>query len=136
MVDVARSRDRCGLPVTVDDPEALHLYDDAVEAFTAGDRCLHLVERCLARRPGFALALACQAAIVGRAPSTGWPPATAGLTRRERQHLDIVAAAVAGRLDRASGLAAEHLVEYPGDRLITTLMTDLITAPRLLPPVA
>jgi len=38
--------------------------------------------------------------------------------RRERQQVQVVALAVIGDLDRASGLAAEHLAEFPGDELI------------------
>ena len=39
-------------------------------------------------------------------------------SRRERQQAQIVALAVTGDLDRASGLASEHLAEFPGDELI------------------
>lgn len=38
--------------------------------------------------------------------------------RQERQQVQVVALAVTGDLDRASGLAAEHLAEFPGDELI------------------
>ena len=38
--------------------------------------------------------------------------------RKERQQVQIVVLAVIGDLDRASGLAAEHLAEFPGDELI------------------
>jgi len=38
--------------------------------------------------------------------------------RRERQQVQVVHLAVTGDLDRASGLAAEHLAEFPGDELI------------------
>lgn len=38
--------------------------------------------------------------------------------RRERQHVQVVHLAVTGDLGRASGLAAEHLAEFPDDELI------------------
>jgi hypothetical protein len=38
--------------------------------------------------------------------------------RKERQQVQAVALAVIGDLDRASGLASEHLAEFPGDELI------------------
>ena len=38
--------------------------------------------------------------------------------RKERQQVQVITLAVCGDLDRASGLAAEHLAEFPGDELI------------------
>ncbi len=38
--------------------------------------------------------------------------------RKERQQVQVVALAISGDLDRASGLASEHLAEYPSDELI------------------
>jgi hypothetical protein len=117
-----RALDRSGLPVSVEDAVALDLYDDAVDALLAGRPCRRLIVRCLARAPGFALAIACRALCEPTDwPVPGWPPATEGLTRRERQHLDVVAAVLAGDTDRATGLAAEHLLEFPGDRLVAAL---------------
>ena len=42
--------------------------------------------------------------------------------RRQRQQIQIVQLAVHSDWDRASGLAAEHLAEYPGDQLIRRLL--------------
>lgn len=42
--------------------------------------------------------------------------------RRQRQQIQIVRLAVDGDWDRASGLAAEHLAEFPGDQLIRRLL--------------
>ncbi|MEO8694062.1 MAG: hypothetical protein ABI658_11130 [Acidimicrobiales bacterium] len=119
MDHAARYRDRGGLVVTVDDSEALLLYDDALDAYAEGRSCVPLLEQCLDRVPLFALARAFEALVTGRPPRwPGWPPATAGLTRRERQHLEIVADVIVGNVDRAGGLAREHLAEFPNDRLI------------------
>jgi len=127
--DTQRHTDRAGLAITVDDVEALVLYDDAVDEFVAGRPYRSLAEACVERAPTFALAWACVALAAGADAGLlpplgrGWPPPTSGLTRRERQHLEIVGAVFTGRLDRASGLAAEHLTEYPTDRLIASLHT-------------
>lgn len=40
------------------------------------------------------------------------------IARRDRQRAEIVALAIAGELDRAADLAAEHLAEFPSDELI------------------
>jgi hypothetical protein len=37
--------------------------------------------------------------------------------RQERQAVEIVALAIGGDLDRAGGLAAEHVAEFPNDDL-------------------
>jgi hypothetical protein len=39
-------------------------------------------------------------------------------TRRERQHVEILALATAGNMARARALAAEHLGDFPEDRLV------------------
>jgi hypothetical protein len=44
--------------------------------------------------------------------------AARGRPRRERQLAQIVQLAVDGNTDRASGLTAEHLAEFPGDQLV------------------
>jgi hypothetical protein len=118
------------MPVTVDDAEALALYDDAIDALLAGRPYRSLLNRCLSRAPTFALAIACQALTepVGSLPP-GWPPATTGLTRRERQHLDVVEAVLVGDIGRASGLAAEHLLEFPGDRMVAALAAGIRPPP-------
>jgi hypothetical protein len=125
MDEPERSVDRGGMSVTVAtvaDAEALALYDDAIDALLRGAPHRRLIECCLARAPTFALAIAFRALTEPPGwPVPGWPPATAGLTRRERQHLDVVEAVLTGDAGRASGLAAEHLLEFPGDRLIAVL---------------
>jgi hypothetical protein len=42
--------------------------------------------------------------------------------RRQRQQAQIVRLAVGGDWDRATGLAAEHLAEFPRDQLIRLLL--------------
>jgi DNA-binding GntR family transcriptional regulator len=127
MDERAEYRDRGGLAITIGDAEALRLYDDAVDAFAAGAAAAAsgpLIEQCLERVPRFALGRACEALVKGSPPRSGWPPVSAGLTRRERQHLEIVAHTIAGDGERASGLAREHLAEFPTDRLIAAAFSE------------
>jgi hypothetical protein len=42
-------------------------------------------------------------------------------TRRERQHIEIVALMLSGAVDRGRALAADHLAEFPTDELISYL---------------
>ena len=50
-------------------------------------------------------------------------PSRRGVSRRERQHLEIVALMLKGDADRARALGAEHLAEFPDDTLIRQLTT-------------
>jgi hypothetical protein len=51
--------------------------------------------------------------------------AARGRTRRERQLVQIVQLTVNGDTGRASGLAAEHLAEFPDDDLISRVQAWL-----------
>ena len=48
-----------------------------------------------------------------------------GTTRRERQHVEIVALVLRGDIDRARALGAAHLAEFPRDSLIAHLVETL-----------
>jgi hypothetical protein len=54
----------------------------------------------------------------GRKGGDSGPGDPEGMTRKERQQIQIVGLAVAGDTDRATALIAEHLAEFPGDELI------------------
>jgi hypothetical protein len=54
----------------------------------------------------------------GRAHIDAARAARAGLPRRDRHTVDILAAAVQQSATRATGLAAEHLREFPDDQLV------------------
>ncbi len=51
------------------------------------------------------------------------------VSRRERQHVAVIALALEGRLARASALGREHLLEFPGDDAVSHVLamrgTDL-----------
>jgi DNA-binding FadR family transcriptional regulator len=48
-----------------------------------------------------------------------------GITRRERQHVEIVALVLTGHVDRARALCAAHLAEFRHDALIAHLLEPL-----------
>jgi hypothetical protein len=50
------------------------------------------------------------------------------LSRYARHVIDILASAAEGRTARASGLAAEHLHDFPADPLIGLVAVQLATA--------
>jgi hypothetical protein len=56
--------------------------------------------------------------------------AARGRPRRERQLVQIVQLTVDGDTRRASGLAAEHLAEFPGDCLIGRVRASISPLPR------
>lgn len=45
------------------------------------------------------------------------------LSRRERQHVAVVALALEGRMTRASALGREHLHEFPGEAVVAHVLT-------------
>ena len=48
--------------------------------------------------------------------------ASSSATRRERQHIEIVAAALSGDTQRARALSYEHLAEFPSDLLVASVV--------------
>jgi hypothetical protein len=55
--------------------------------------------------------------------------ARAALSRRDRHTVDIVTAAAERSAGRATGLAAEHLREYPDDQLVRFVAAGLAARP-------
>jgi len=51
-------------------------------------------------------------------------------TRRERQHIEIVAAALSGDAPRARALSYEHLAEFPSDLLVASVVARHCPADR------
>ena len=51
-------------------------------------------------------------------------------TRRERQHIEIVAAALSGDTQRARALSYEHLAEFPTDLLVASVVARHCPADR------
>jgi len=49
---------------------------------------------------------------------------SASVTRRERQHVEIVVTALRGDFQRARGLGSEHLREFPADALVAHIIRN------------
>ena len=52
------------------------------------------------------------------------PPSCGCLTRRERQHIEVVRLILSGERERAAVLGREHLREFPSDLLVAELLTS------------
>jgi hypothetical protein len=107
--------------------EAALAYRRGVTDLVAGvGRAAGLLGRAVELDPDFLLAhvaLTVAAADGDRGSQRPWPLTT--VTRGERQHAEVVEAALAAGVPAGSGralwLRREHLAEYPGDVLIVAL---------------
>ena len=108
-------------------PEALELYRDGIATLIAGAPFAStLLRRAVDADPAFVLA---RVGLAVADAAAGQPFAeeavTTVLTRGERQHHEIVEAALCGDLTRAADLRRVHLLEFPGDVLIVWLPAAL-----------
>jgi hypothetical protein len=51
-------------------------------------------------------------------------------TRRERQHVEVVATALSSNTSRALALCGEHLREFPRDVVVLTVITNAVAMAR------
>jgi len=115
--------DRYGLSLTTSPPAAAAYVDAVDRLLAAREGALEGFDRALAADPGFALAhvgrsrslLVAGRGPEGRAAAAAALPCAGGLDRRERQHVEALAAAATGPGDRALALIREHLAEFPRD---------------------
>ena len=110
-------------PLSSDLP-AIASYRVGVAALVSGSaHASDLLTTAIGLDPGFALARAALAvALVRDGRAYEALPSDARVTSRaERQHLEIVHAALSGDARRAHDLRREHLLEFPGDVLIVWL---------------
>ena len=107
--------------------EAADLYRRGVELLTCGDpvTAIPVLHRAVAIDDQFALAnvaLAVAEDAVGNRDACRTAIARAKahrqISRRERQHVDVVALVIDGKLTRASVLGREHLREFAPDVLL------------------
>jgi hypothetical protein len=118
------------LPITTSSGRAAGLYRLGLEQLRRSPaEAGASFARAVAEDEGFALAIAA-AAVAARPPPDPDEStrvldralrACRSATRRERQHVEIVAYFVHGELSRATALAAAHLSEFPRDTLIAHL---------------
>lgn len=116
-------------PLSTTSAEAASRYRRGIAALVAGiDHAEDLLAEAVAMDPDFHLArigIAVARAVAGQAYVAPTPPPTPGPARRllrgERQHGEIVEAALTGDRRHAADLRREHLLEYPGDLLVVWL---------------
>ena len=102
---------------------AADLYRDGIVALVSGlTHADRLLDAALAADPSFALAAVGRAVcrVLGGDPYAPVVPAGA-ITCGERQHIEVVHAALTGDTGRAGDLRREHLLEYSGDLLVVWL---------------
>ena len=119
--------DRYGLELTSNSPAAVAHYTTGLDHALAGNAPAEsFFERAAAADPGFALAHIGQAAMLQfrgrRAEAIGAIAQARALaprvTRRERQHIEMLATMLDGDAARALQLVHEHLKEFPRDALV------------------
>jgi DNA-binding GntR family transcriptional regulator len=110
-------------PLSTTSAEAATRYRRGIAALVAGiSHAEDLLAEAIAIDPDFHLArigIAVANAVAGQAYAAPMP--TRRPLRGERQHGEIVEAALAGDRHHAADLRREHLLEYPGDLLIVWL---------------
>jgi hypothetical protein len=111
-------------------------YAVGVELLTRGKPdALETLAEAVAEQPGRApahIALACAYAVAGDNAKAEACRADAiahlnDATRRERQHVEVLAAVLEDHLGHAFGLAFEHLREFNGDELVLYMLSDAVT---------
>ena len=93
-----------------------------------------MLQAAVAADPAFGVALAALAwGSAGQTGSRRGTPRCAGcaawrgsssVTRRERQHIEIVVTALRGDRERARALGSEHLREFPADVLVAHIISN------------
>ncbi|HEX5816675.1 MAG TPA: hypothetical protein VF010_15190 [Methylomirabilota bacterium] len=119
--------DAYGLAVATTDPDALALYDRAVEAMLAWHaEALPLFRAATERDPGLALAHAGAAVCLfleerfpeTKAATEAARAAAAGRSERERSHVAALTAWTSGQVPEAERLMREHLATWPRDAMV------------------
>jgi tetratricopeptide (TPR) repeat protein len=124
-------RDRYDLPLTTGSDCAAALYRDGVDrilsAWYGADDAF---DKAIIEDPSFALATIARARVhqlnmeiaEARAKAAQARELAATATRRERQHVEILAAAIEGQPKVALTSAEQHLEEFPRDALVLSLL--------------
>jgi tetratricopeptide (TPR) repeat protein len=125
------NRDRYDLPLTTVSDRAAASYRDGVDRIlSAWYGADHAFDRAIIEDPDFALAHIARARVhqlhmesaEARAKAAHARRLAATATRRERQHVDILAAAIEGQPRVALACAEQHLDEFPRDALVFGLL--------------
>ncbi|MEA2877380.1 MAG: hypothetical protein QOF14_2576 [Hyphomicrobiales bacterium] len=120
-------RDRYDLPLTTSSDAAAAAYREAHDAMlSAWPGAVQALDRAIAADPDFALPHIARARIHqmygegadARAKAARARELAAHATKRERQHVEVLAAAVEGRASEALTGAEQHVEEFPRDALV------------------
>lgn len=123
--------DRYGLPLTTTSDRAAAYYVDGVDRMLAA---LHgadaAFEAAIAEDPDFALAHLGRARVhqlnmegaAARAKAARARELAATASPRERRHIEIIASVIEGQAKKAATAAEQHLMEYPRDAQILSLL--------------
>ena len=134
MARTAALHDTYGLPLSTGSPTAAERYAEGVErqlSQNAGAEAGLLA--AVEADPGFALALADLAyvqfhqrkAAAAKESAARAVGLVGGISRRERQHVEAVAAMITGPLPQAEALFREHLAEFPRDAIAAQMAFQL-----------
>jgi hypothetical protein len=125
------NRDRYDLPLTTGSDRAAASYRDGVDrilsAWYGADDAF---DKAIVEDPGFALAYIARARVhqlnmetaEARAKAAQARELATTTTRRERQHVEILAAVIEGQPKQALTGAEQHLEEFPRDALLFSLL--------------
>jgi len=125
--------DFAGLVITTDDASAAHAYSRGIHLLiTSSADAVDLLRDAVTVDPGFALArVALALAVDARRPpgeqhecAAGADTTSAGATRRERQHIEVIRLVLNGENERAAVLGREHLREFPNDVVVSYLLAS------------
>jgi hypothetical protein len=125
------NRDRYDLPLTTVSDSAATFYRDGVDrVLSAWYGAGEAFDRAIAEDPAFALAHIARARIhqmnmevtEARAKAAHARQLAATASERERQHVEIMAAAIEGKPKIALAGAERHLDRYPRDALVLSLL--------------
>lgn len=124
-------QDRYGLQISTVSQVAAATYRDGLDrilsAWTGAGEAL---DRALLEDPDFAVAYIARArvhqiygeAVEARAKAAQARSLAATTTKRERQHVEIIASAIEGQPKAALAAAEQHLDEFPRDALVLSLL--------------
>lgn len=130
-------RDRYNLPLTTTSDNAVQLYIDGLDRALSGNVGAEIqLTEATRIDEGFAMAHAALAAHQARlrqpeqarASAEAAKATSGGLSRRERQHIDIVHRSLTGDGHNALRLAREHLDDFPSDAHILQQFTGLMSS--------
>ena len=125
------NRDRYDLPLTTASDRAAASYRDGVDRLlSAWHGADHAFDRAIIEDPDFALAHIARARVhqlhmesaEARAKAAHARQLAVTASRRERQHVEILAAAIEGQPKVALAGAEQHLDEFPRDALVFGLL--------------